>query len=56
MDTLLSLEPRIAGENPLEPHAEFPEIHDGGEPPCFATTTPTCFPWTSVCIESTTVC
>lgn len=55
LDTLLNLEPRIAGENPLEPHAEFAEVpKTGGR--CFATTNPTCYPWTSHCIENTVVC
>lgn len=57
MDTLLSLEPRIAGENLLEPHAEFAEVLDIGVPGfCFATTNPTCYPWTSHCIENTAYC
>ncbi len=55
MDTLLSLEPRIAGENLLEPRAEFTEVADL-EGRCFDTTTPTCFAWTTACIENTAVC
>jgi hypothetical protein len=55
LDKLLSLEPRIAGENLLEPHAEFDEV-PVARARCFVTTNPTCYEWTSVCIENTAVC
>ncbi len=55
MDTLLSLEPRVAGENLREPRAEFAESADG-EGRCFDTTNPTCYKWTTACIENTIVC
>jgi hypothetical protein len=57
LDTLLSLEPRIAGEDLLEPHAEFTEVLDIGAPGfCNETTSPTCYKVTSICIESTLFC
>ncbi len=55
VDTLLSLEPRVAGENLREPRAEFAESADG-EGRCFDTTNPTCYKWTTACIENTIVC
>ncbi|MGH3155088.1 MAG: hypothetical protein ACRDNF_00715 [Streptosporangiaceae bacterium] len=55
METLLSLEPRIAGKSLLEPRAEFAEIADI-QGRCFETTNPTCYKWTTACIENTAVC
>jgi hypothetical protein len=51
LDKLLSLEPRTAGGNVLEPHAEFAELPDMvGR--CYETTQPTCVGWTVYCVNT----
>jgi hypothetical protein len=57
LDTLLNLEPRTAGEDLLEPRAEFTEVLDIGTPGfCEITTSPTCYQFTTFCEDSTRLC